>query len=307
MIRKNNLAQGGGRAKRAGKSVAAMAAALFGTVLPAASAHAGALGPTERAVLAGFNVCWSAEEGGNLGRLAADAGYAPSPQPTGANFYRDVLGSVLFLAADFGPGADGTPEPACRITVLKPQLDTPYAPKQAILPAAGDLINRIVQESQTLGSGYRVLILRQPHPGRPGRKRTLLRSDQGQRARIIYIEEGARDYEFLYAHGARAVILNPATADLGTDPSGRRDIQAFVNDRWEAAFCDLNPQACITPEQQRQLDQAAAARARDSTSWILPFSGIGATARNGDNRSHQQRLNDRTWWENYHRCGRGKC
>ena len=79
MIKKNDLAQGCGRAKRAGKSVAAMAAALFGTVLPAVSAHANVLGPTERAVLAGFNVCWSAEEGGNLGRLAADAGYAPSP------------------------------------------------------------------------------------------------------------------------------------------------------------------------------------------------------------------------------------
>lgn len=293
--------------KKWAPALAVIAAALFGIGLTAAPAHANALGPTERAVLAGFNICWSTEEGGNIARLAADAGFSPSPQPTGANFYRDVVGSVLFLAADFGPGADGAPEPACRITVLKPQLDTAYAPKQAILPAAGDLIDLMVRETRTMGPGYRVVMLRQPHPGRPGRTRTLLRADQGQRARMIYIEEGARAYEFFYAHGARAVIADPATADIGTDPNGRKDIQAFVNERWEAAFCDLNPHACSTPQQQRQLDQAAAARARDSTNWTLPFSGIGAAARNGENRSNEQRLKDKAWWDNYHRCGSGKC
>lgn len=307
MIEKEKLSLNRSRGKGAGRFIAVLSATLSGIGLAAAPTHAQALGPTERAVLSSFNVCWSAEEGGNLARLATDAGFSPSPQQTGANFYRDVMGSVLFLAADFGPGSDGRPEPACRITILKPQLDTPYAPRQAILPAAGDLIDVIVREAQAMGFAYRVVILRQPHPGRPGRKRTLLRAEQGQRARMIYVEEGARDYEFLYAHGARVVINDPATADLGTEPSGRRDIQAFVNGRWEAAFCDLNPHACLTPQQQRQLDQAAAARARDSTNWTLPFSGIGAAARNGDNRSNEQRLKDKAWWDNYHRCGSGKC
>jgi hypothetical protein len=114
---------------------------------------------------------------------------------------------------------------------------------------------------------------------------------------MIYIEEGAKDYEFLYAHGSRAVIENPRTADMGTDPGGRTPIQAFINDRWEIAFCDLNPHACLTPEQQQQRDRAAATQANRSTNWTLPFSGIGSTS--GDNRSNEQRLKDKAWWENY--------
>lgn len=264
------------------------------------------LGAAERLVLTSFNLCWTAEENGGFERLATDAGFSRTPQARGPLYYRDAQGAVVFITADFGPGADGAPEPACRFTVVKPQLDTPFSPRQPLMPAGEALIDRIIAESKNMGSGYRVVALRQPHPGRPGRYRTLLRSDQGARARMIYIERGARDYEFLYVHGSRVVIDSPATPDIGTDPAGRIPVQAFVNDRWEIAFCNLNPHACLTPQQQRQMDQAAQARARDSTNWTLPFSGIGSS-RSGDNRSNQQRLNDRAWWDNYHRCGRGKC
>lgn len=282
--------------------------AASGLVAEPAPAHANALGPAERTILAAFNICWTAETGGNLAKLATDAGFAPPPQAKGSSFfYRDAVGSVIFLFADFGPGADGAPEPACRITAIKPQLDTPYTPRQPILLAPGDLIDLMVRETANMGTGYRVITLRQPHPRRPGRTRTLLRSDQGARARMIYIEESAKDYEFLYAHGSRAVIHDPATADIGTDPTGRVGMQAFVDDRWQIAFCDLNPHACLTPQQQRQLDQQALARARDSKNWTLPFSGIGSAAGNGDNRSNEQKSRDKAWWENYHRCGRGKC
>ena len=83
-----------------------------------------------------------------------------------------------------------------------------------------------------------------------------------------------------------AVIHSPATAGLGTDPSGRTGIQAFVDDR--------------------RLDQQA--RAQDSKNWTIPFSGIGDAARRGrDNRSHDQKLRDEAWWDNFHRCERGKC
>ena len=57
-----------------------------------------------------------------------------------------------------------------------------------------------------------------------------------------------------------------------------------------------------------QLKQAEAeARARQARQPIpIPFTGIGRIG-SGDNRSPEQRRNDKAWWENYHRCGSGKC
>jgi hypothetical protein len=275
---------------------------LLGAGIWTQPASANDLGAPEGAVLSAFNICWTAEDGGDHERLAAQKGFVRAPQAKGPMYHRDVQGSVVFLTADFAPGADGAPEPACRVT----ELDTPYTLRHAILPAGNALIHRMVQDSAKLGWGYRTMLLRQPHPRRAGLKRTLLRSDQQQRARMIYIEESAAYYEFLYVHASRAVIDDPATADIGTDPKGRAGMQAFVNDRWEIAFCNLNPHACVTPEQQRRMDSAAAARARDSSSWTAPFSGIGSRG-GGDNRSNEQRLRDEAWWKNYHQCGRGRC
>lgn len=275
---------------------------------PAISASAQSLPVPERVVLGAFNVCWEAEDGANVYTVAHEYGFIQPPQATNAIFHRDVEGAVVFLSADFGPGADGQSEPACRITVLRPQIDTPYLRRMPILSEPGTLIQQIADASATMGSGYKVISMREPHPRRAGRMRTVLRQDNGTRARLIYIEEGPTAYEFLYVNGARSVVNDPATADLGTDPAGRIHIQAFVDDRWEIAFCDLNPHACLTDAQVRAMAQAdaeAARRARASEQWVLPFSGIGSSG--GDNRSNEQRLRDEAWWENYHRCGRGRC
>ncbi len=282
--------------------VATLAAAFAVTAL-AAPAFAQRHTP-EQVVLGAFNICWEAEEGGDLHRLAWEAGFDPAPQATRPLYYRDVGGAVIFLAADFGPGADGQPEPACRITALKPQLDTPWTPGGSPLQGGRALVDRMIANAPSLGGGYRVVAERQPHPAHRDRVRTVLISEQGARSRMIYIEEGARDYEFLYVHGARAVVHDPATPNIGVDPSGRAPMQAFVNDRWTIAFCDLNPHACVTREQQAQID-ARAARARAEAPWTLPFSGIGASG--GDNRSNAQRQRDSAWWDNYHRCGAGRC
>ncbi|HMO74292.1 MAG TPA: hypothetical protein PKD48_03045 [Sphingopyxis sp.] len=283
-------------------------AAMLGVAPGGAHAQYEVLGAAERLVLRGFNICWDAEAGGDLEKLALGRGFAGAPQAVQPLFYYDAGDAVVFLTADFAPGADGVAEPACRVTVVRPQIDTPYNRARPILSEPKALLDEIVR-FQTTNQGYRLVYLRQPHPRRSGRLRSLLVLHRGARAKMVYIEEGAKGYEFLYAHGARAVIDDPATADIGTDPVGRAGIQAFVDDRWEIAFCELNPHACVTDEQLRQMARAeadAARRARESRNWTLPFSGIGSTA-SGDNRSNEQKLRDKAWWENYNRCGRGKC
>lgn len=281
-------------------SIAAMMVA--GIAAPAAAQQ---FGMPERVILGTFNICWDAERGQNLQKLLSENGYAWAPQATSPIYYRDVNGTVVFLIADFGAGADGLPEPACRITALKPQVDSVWAPRGAILPGFEALLDRLASGAANMGSGYRVVYRRQPNPKRAGHRHTLLQLDEGARARLIYIEEGPTHYEFLYVRGSRKVVFDPATVATGTLPAGRHGMQAFVTDRWQIAFCNLNPHTCLTPAEQRRLDQQArtAAASRPVT---LPFSGIGSSG-SGDNRSNQQRLNDKSWWDNYHRCGRGKC
>lgn len=255
----------------------------------------------ERVILGSLNACWQAEEGANFRTLAWENGFDHVPQARGPLFYRDAGGVVIFVTADFGAGADGRPEPACRITALKPQLNTPWTPRGA--PLTNGFVERMARETVDMGAGYELRALRQRHPTRTGRLRTILVADGGARGRVIYIEEGPEDIEVLYFHAARAVFTNPATFDLGTDPAVRPSLQAFVNDRWEIAFCDLNPHACVTAAEQARID--AAARASASAPRALPFSNVDTGP--GDNRSQAQQRRDSAWWDNYHRCGSGRC
>ncbi|HRK64154.1 MAG TPA: hypothetical protein PLN53_07135 [Terricaulis sp.] len=265
------------------------------TATPAFGQHS-----PEQLVRGAFFSCWQAEEGANFQHLVFANGFARVPQAQGDLYFRDARGVVIFLSASFSPGADGQPEPACRVTAMQPQLDTPWTPGGAPLP--GSFVEVIARETQAMG--YSLRALRQPHPRRAGRLRTILVFDGGARGRMIYIEEGPQDVEFLYFHASRAVFNDPATPDIGTSPAVRTPLQAFVNDRWTIAFCDLNPHACITREEQARID-ARAAEARRQEAWTLPFSGIGASS--GDNRSGEQRSRDSAWWDNYHRCGSGRC
>jgi hypothetical protein len=285
---------------------AAFAAAALAAAASAPPASAQSYGMQERVVLGTFNICWNAERGDDLGKLTYESGFDGVPQTIRPLYYRDVSGTVIFLSADFGPGVDGQPEPACRITALKPQVGAQWTPRGAILPEFNALLDRLIAGAATMESGYRVVYRSQPNPRRPGTRHTLLRMDEGNRARLIYIEEAPTHYEFLYVRGSRKVVFDPATLEIGTLPAGRAGMQAFVSDRYEIAFCDLNPHACETPEQRRRREQQARTASQARPPIAIPFSGIGSSG-SGDNRSNQQRLNDKAWWENYHRCGRGKC
>ncbi|MBX3565227.1 MAG: hypothetical protein KF730_11720 [Sphingomonas sp.] len=279
------------------------ATALAALPFPAAAQN---YGMKERVILGTMNICWDAERGGNLGKLTYEAGFDPTPQAQRPLYYRDVEGTVVFLSADFGPGDDGLPEPACRITALKPQVGAQWTPRGAILPDFNALLDRLISGAATMESGYRVVYRGQPNPRRPGTRHTLLRMDEGPRARLIYVEEAPTHYEFLYVRGSRKVVFDPSTLEIGTLPAGRTGMQAFVTDRYEIAFCNLNPHACETPEQRRSREQMARNATQARPPIAIPFSGIGSTG-GGDNRSNEQKLRDKAWWENYHRCGRGKC
>lgn len=289
--------------KLGGLAIAACAAL---TALFPSAASAQALTLKERIVLGSFNMCWEGEEGKNLTSILRENGFVPAPQATNNIHFRQEGDTTLFFNYYFGDDQRGGVEHLCRITAVKPQLVTPWTPKGPVLPAFDQLLDRVIGGAANMSGGYRPTELRQPIAGRPGHRRSLLRLDQGQRARIIYVEEGPTYYEFVYHHGQRSIVNDPASLSSIVEPSSRAAMQLFVDDGWEIAFCNLNPHQCLTKEQQRQRDIAAAQARENRSSGNIPFSGIGST-RSGDNRSQQQRSNDKAWWENYHRCGSGKC
>lgn len=273
-------------------------AALAGMLILAASpgtvtAQSGET--AESVVLTAFNVCWQGEDGADVFALARQSGFSLMPGTRTAYFYRDISGRVVTLSADYSPNSRGQAEPACRITVMKPQLDTPWTPQFAILPNIDGLMEVILEGAQSFTPAYRVIALRQPHPVRRGRTRTLLKAYEGSRGRMIYVEEGRTAYEFLYVNGHISVIDDPSIPDFGTDPAGRAASQAFVDDRWAMAFCELNPHVCAEPER---------VTTSDYQDWTLPFSGIGSSG--GGNQSAAQRSRDESWWRNYHETGRGR-
>lgn len=273
-------------------------AALAGMLILAASPGtvAAQSGETaESVVLTAFNVCWQGEDGADVFALANRSGFTQMPGTQAPYFYRDVSGRVVTLSASYSPNSRGQAEPACRITVMKPQLDTPWTPQFAILPNIDGLMEVILEGAQSFTPAYRVIALRQPHPVRRERTRTLLKAYEGSRGRMIYVEEGRTAYEFLYVNGHISVIDDPSIPDFGTDPAGRAASQAFVDDRWAMAFCELNPHVCAEPER---------VTTSDYQDWTLPFSGIGSSG--SGNQSAAQRSRDESWWRNYHETGRGR-
>lgn len=282
----------------------AAAAALAFALTPAASAQA--LPMKERIVLGSFNMCWEGEEGRNLTPMLRENGFAPAPQATNNLHFRQEGDTTLMFNFVYTKDKLGRPEVYCSVIALKPQLVTPWTPKGAILPAFDQLLDRMIAGMANMGPGYRPAQLRQPIADQPGSRRSVLRANEGTRARILYIDEGPGYYEFGYYNADRSIIDNPKVMNELVNPSARAAMQMFVDDGWEIAFCNLNPHNCLTKEQQRQ-QEIAAAQARQRREPIpIPFSGIGST-RSGDNRTNEQRLRDKAWWENYHRCGSGKC
>lgn len=279
-------------------------AGLCALTLPAVPAQA--ITMKERLVLGSFNMCWEAEDGADLSRALRENGFAMAPQARTPLYFRQESGTTILFASFFGRDGSGGRESACRITALKPQVNSPWTPKSAIFPEFSALLDRLVQGAATMGGGYKPVALRQPIARRPGHARTLLRLDEGTRARMIYVEEAPTYYEFVYYSAARSIIDDPGTIGDVVQPPARAAMQAFVDDGWEIAFCNLNPHHCLTKEQQRQQQEMAARAARNREPIPIPFSGIGSI-RSGDNRSNEQRLKDKAWWENYHRCGSGKC
>ena len=277
---------------------------------PGRAAQSGEAMTPDRYVMRSLEMCWEVVDGANAEVSARSRGFYRMPGTSAPYFFRDVGGRVVTVSVSLEPNAAGQAEPACRVTVLKPNLDTPWTPRGSLLDNASGLVDRLVSVMSGAPTNYQVVTRRQAHPRRAGHLRTLLQRRRGDTLALFYFEEGPQAIEILWAEGAVSALSDPSIPDFGTDPAGRRGAQAFVNDRWEMAFCELNPHTCETPA-QRAANAASAAAARPSSDWVLPFSGIGQSAARArqdhlnDPRTHAQRLRDQGWWDNYRRSGRG--
>lgn len=282
---------------------AALALLLLGGAAEA-QAQSGASMTPERLAFNALNACWNANQHDDPDTHARAEGFSRMPGATMPYYYRPVGGVVATLSISLEPNDRGEPEPACRVTFLKPNLDTPWTPRGPIMDSAA-VVERMVSTTTSWASPYRLVTRRQSHPTRVGRTRTLLRRQDAQWSYILYVEEGPEAVEILWAGGSARVINDPGLPDFGTEPAGRQAAQAFVNDRWQIAFCELNPHACETPAQAAARQRAQNSPAPAARNLALPFSGIGAGG-SGDNRSNAQRLRDESWWRNYHNTGRGR-
>lgn len=286
------------------KMLALLSAAT--TLALAATPARAALGEKERAVLSAFNICWDIEAGKDMAALLSANGFQRAPQATNHVYFREVQGTTIMTILYFGKDSAGEHEAACRVTALKPQVQSPWTPQHPILPGFETLLDRIVGASAAMGPGYRPEYMREPHPNRPGVRRSRLFRDDGKHGRFLYVEESATHFDFAYYHAARAILKQRDVMEQVTRADSLQAMQLFVDDGWTVRFCNLNPQNCET-EAQRAARAAQSAQAGRSSSSALPFSGIGAI-RSGDNRTNEQRLRDRAWWSDYHsRCARTRC
>ena len=271
----------------------------------AAPVNAQALTIKEKLVLGSFNMCWEGEEQGNLAVRLRENGFSPAPNSE-TLYMRQEQNTTILFTAYYGKDPAGGPETMCRITALKPQIVSPLTPNNRIFEDFSGLLERIVDGAAMMASGYRLTAMREAEPGNSELRRTKLYLDERVRGRLIHIDEAPTYYEFVYINSLRSRIANPATLSEIIRPDARAAMQLMVDDSWEAAFCSLNPQNCLTEEQRRQQAEMAERASRQREPIPIPFSGIGAI-RSGDNRSNEQRLRDRAYWENYHRCGSGRC
>lgn len=284
------------------RAALALAATLLASATPA---YAQVLTLKEKLVLGSFNMCWEGEEQGNLAMRLRENGFNLAPNSE-TLYMRQEQGTTILFMAYYGKDPEGGPETMCRITALKPQIVSPWTPKNPIFDDFFGLLERIVDGAATMASGYRVTAMREMEPSNREVYRTKLYLDERVRGRLIHIEEAPTYYEFVYINSLRSRIASPATLSEIIRPDARAAMQMMVDDSWEVAFCRLNPQHCLTDEELRQQAEMAARASRQREPISIPFSGIGAI-RSGDNRSNDQRQRDRAYWENYHRCGSGRC
>jgi len=288
--------------QRIAKAACMLAAAWLGSAAPA---YAQALSIKEKLVLGSFNMCWEGEEQGNLATRLKENGFRLAPNSE-TLYMRQEQNTTILFTAFYGKDPEGGPETMCRITALKPQIVSPWTPKSPIFDDFSGLLERIVDGAATMGSGYRTTAMREIEPGSRDLRRTKLYLDERVRGRLIHIEEASTYYEFVYINSLRSRIASPTTLSEIIRPDARAAMQLMVDDSWEVAFCRLNPQNCLTEEQRRQQAEMAARASQRREPIPIPFSGIGAI-RSGDNRSNEQRQRDRAFWDNFHRCGSGRC
>lgn len=284
---------------------------LTGLVLAAAlgatSASAQSLPARERLVLAAFNMCWEVEDGTDYNRVMRENNFFRLPDADNLAYFRTVENTTVTMIFRFDTDQLGRPKGGCRIMAHKPQLDTPFTPRGPILPAFEQLLDRIMSSSARMGLGYRPAYVRRQMAGQPRRSMTLLRQDIGAFSKVIQIDEAPTYFEFFYFHAHRDLIDREQILTVIADAETRDNVQWLVNDQWAVMFCRLNPNQC-RPASPPSSSQQAAASSGSPYDRPLPFSGIGAAAGNGDNRTHQQRLESQAYWDDYHRrCARIRC
>ncbi len=251
--------------------------AVLGAMAVAAPAQAITL--KERLVLGAFNMCWQAEDGANLNQLLAQNGFARAPEARRPIYFRMVGGTTVMFTAYFTRDTAGEKENACRITALKPQLESPWTPRHAIFDEYQGLLDQLIGGAQKMGSGYRLLARRAPVPGRPGHLRTLLRLDEGSRARIIQVEEGPTFYEFIYFHAARGLADDPANLARIGDPRTRAQLQWMVDDSWKSRSAISTRTIAAHPNSAASRPKPKPARGRPGNRFRFPSPASGGSDR----------------------------
>lgn len=110
----------------------------------AAATPAQAITLKERLVLGAFNMCWQAEDGANLNQLLAQNGFVRAPDTRRPIYFRMVGGTTVMFTAYFTRDKAGEKENACRITALKPQLESPWTPRHAIFDDYQGLMGELI-------------------------------------------------------------------------------------------------------------------------------------------------------------------
>lgn len=224
-----------------------------------------------------MNICLASAAGGDLQQLAAAQGYEAYTH----THWRRIGDRWTFFRA-FPVAADaGGNGYSCRMTVMRPR---PQGSDPVKFSQPGPVFTDLEHVMERLTSGpvafrdpFHVYYLRQPHPDRPGHKRTRLHRVNGNVVEILYLEESHFAFELFYARGQKGKIGRAEMIDAATDPEINDAIHEQITWEARADYCARQRGGC-PPAQPLPRTLARNTTTSSGNEVYLRNSGPGARA-----------------------------
>ena len=198
---------------------------------------------TDRLVVRSLNICLAGADGADVTGAAQAQGYSQ----TDHTFWRRIQDRWTFFRAwPVETGRAGVPGFTCTMSVKRPiaESDDPRFVSGPVLGNADYVLERLTSGPASFRDPFHVTYLRQPHPDRPGHRRSHLARVQGPRVEVLYLEEGVHSFELVYFRGPKGEVGSQQLIDAVTDPALDLAVHQQISREAKEDFCARSATAC---------------------------------------------------------------